>query len=97
MAKYTYNSSGAGANGTLDTPKSYELSSSRSDAIVRIAHAELTDKTFLLLTVLTISWSLYHSDDSKHEKEKKDDIDEELQIYVNKDNIFKTHGHVVGR
>lgn len=95
MTKYSYTQvKQDGLNKTIAHPTPV-LSTNIKDAAIRIARAQMFDKTFLLLILLTISWSTWHYDDAKHEKEHKDEITGDTDRIIT-EGKGKLHGHIVG-
>ena len=62
------------------------------EAIKEVLHAEVFDKTFLLIITISIAWASHHSDDKEHEKEHHDEITGELKA-IHKINHKDEHGH----
>lgn len=53
------------------------------------------DKTWILLIVLTISWSTWHNDDKDH-IHKKNAVTGDYERIIEREGNIKSHAHVVG-
>jgi len=54
------------------------------------------DKTWILLIVLTISWSTWHNDDKDHLHNRDETTGDHERIVENEGDKSKVHAHVVG-
>lgn len=96
MTKYSYTqvTQADGLNKTIAHPAPV-LSTNIKDAVIRIAKAQMFDKTFLLLIILSVAWSKWHYDDEKHSKEHRDEVTDEIDRIINEGD-GKLHGHIAG-